>query len=453
MGATYKRATKGEVARYAFGGIGSNIPFMFVAMYAFVYFNTFLGIDSVTAAGIVAFPILIDAFTDPIMGMLADRTMTKYGKYRPYVMFAAPVLGLTMVLLFWDVGLDGPAQIGYLYVTYILYALASTAANIPYHSLTAVLSEDPYQRTTIASAKQIVGMIGIIPVLVATPLLIKVFGDDAGAFLPITIIYSVVLVLAFWTCASGAKRSDQPANYIKYNAGQKKISVVEQLSLIYKNKALLLLMVAFGTDMIAFGATQKTNYQYFLFYVGKAELASLAGMMMLLGIPVMFMLPWITKKLGKKRAFIIGSTILMFLALWVKLIPATAISMIMLQAALAGIFGPLTGILGWTMLADCVEYGEYVTGKRGAGTVTSQLTFVNKFGQAIGVFLLGVILANAGMIEGSMEQPQSAINAIVNIKAFLPAFGYICSIIAMSFYPITETFYAKMVEENEAKRG
>lgn len=451
-GNTYRRASKMDIFKYSFGGIGSNIPFLFVAQFAFVYFTTFLGIDPVTAATITAFPILIDAFTDPIMGMIADRTSTKIGKYRPYVIFGAPLLGITMILLFWDLNLSGTTQTVYLLAVYILYSLASTVANIPYHSLTAVLTEDPEQRTTVASAKQIVGMFGAIPVLALTPMLIKVFGGDAAAFLPIVLIYSVVTVLAFMLCASGAKNSDRPEIHAEYETKGEKISLKEQLSLIYKNKALLLLMVAFGTDMIAFGATQKTAYQYFLFYVGKPELAGLVGMMALIGLPVMFFLPIMTKKIGKKRLFIIGSTILMFLALWIKMIPATSINTILLQAALAGFVGPLTGILGWTMLADCVEYGEWVTGKRGAGTVTSQLTFINKLGQAVGVFLLGIMLSGAGFLEGSMNQPDSAITAIVNIRAFLPALGYLCSIIAMSFYPITEISFAKMVKENEIRR-
>lgn len=447
-----KKAKLTDVLMYSMGGVGSNIPFMLVMSYLMFFYTDFFGINAAAVGGLFLVSRFIDAITDPMMGMLADRTNGKFGRYRGWVIWGAPVLGLVTISLFTAPNFSPAGKLAYVYITYILYSLVSTVVNIPYHSLTPVLTEDPDQRTIIATAKQLMGQVGNLFVTVGAIPITTALGGDQRAWLIYAIMSGIIITISFVICGTGARKYDIGKD--KAIAEKKEsIRLKEQFSLIYKNKALLMLMIAFGTDMIAFAAANAVNAYYFIYAVKRPDLIPVVGMFgLFIGVPVTMTIPFLSKKFGKKRLFMFGSIVLMLISTSLVFIPFTSISLIVLQAALAAGFGPFTGVVGWAILADCVEYGEWVTGKRGAGTVSSQLTFINKLGMALGGLLVGVLIAKIGYVPGQ-EQTDFTLRGIVNIKALFPAIGYLCSIISMSFYPITKEFYYKMLEENEARRN
>ena len=174
-----KRASFWDIFKYSFGGIGSNMAFMLVMAYLTFFYTDIFGLDSKVVAFLMLVSRFIDAFTDPLMGMLGDHTVSKMGRFRPWIIFGAPVLGVLLFLLFTAPALSPTMKVVYAYVVYIAYSLASTVVNIPYHSLTPVMSDDAQQRTTIVTWKQ--GM-GTIPQFVVTVLaipLVEAFGGGA----------------------------------------------------------------------------------------------------------------------------------------------------------------------------------------------------------------------------------------------------------------------------------
>lgn len=214
-----------------------------------------------------------------------------------------------------------------------------------------------------------------------------------------------------------------------------------------------MLMIAFGTDMIAFAAASAVNVYYFTYAVKRPDLiASTMGLGIVFSILVAIFIPVLSKRIGKKPLYLSGSAILMILSFILFFIPFTSVSIIFVLSVLIMAFAPLTGVLGWSMLADCVEYGEWKTGLEGAGTVSSQLTFINKLGMALGGFIGGALISMAGYVPGA-EQTESVLRTIVGIKTLLPVAGYIASLISMYFYPITKEFYSKMIIENEDRRN
>jgi len=448
----YRRATVSEVVRYGFGGIGSNIPFFLTLQFLMFFLTDFIGINAAAVGGLFLVSRLIDAVTDPLMGMLADRTKSKLGKYRPYIIWGAPVLGVLTVLLFWNPELSTAGKIIYIYVVYIAYSLVSTVVNIPYHSLTPVLTQDPDQRTVVATFKQVFGILGIMFVSVGAIPITKALGGGSRSWTIFAFIAAILMTVSFWLCASGAKKHDKDEHYRK-NSAVTGIPFISQLKLITKNKALLMLMIAFGTDMIAFAAASAVNIYYFTYAVKKPEMiASTMGLGVVLSIIVSVFIPFLSKKIGKKVLYLIGSAVLMTLSLILFFIPFSSVSAIFILAVITAAFGPLTGVLGWSMLADCVEYGEWKTGYEGAGTVSSQLTFINKLGMALGGFIGGILISRAGYVPG-VEQTEAVLKSIVGIKTLLPVAGYIASLISMSFYPITKDFYAGMVADNLSRRS
>ncbi len=448
----YNRAKTGEIFRYGFGGVGSNIPFILTMQYLMFFLTDHAGISAAAVGGLFMVTRIIDAITDPLMGMIADRTRSVYGKYRPYILFGSPLLGISVVLLFWFPSLGVLGKTIYIYIAYICYSLLSTMVNIPYHSLTPLLSQDPDQRTTIATFKQVLGIVGTLFVAAGAIPITTALGGGARAWTLYAAICGVLTIGSFYICAHGAKRADKPLPATSAQQTNSHMSLKKQLSLITKNRALLMLMIAFGTDMIAFAAAQAVNIYYFTYAVKRPDLImSIALIGTCISVGVSLFIPALSKVIGKKRLFITGSIVMMLLSATLYFVPFSNTSAIFALSLATSGFGVLTGVVGWAMLADCVDYGEWKTGYRGAGTVSSQLTFVNKLGMALGGFLAGALLQAANYVP-NQAQTQETLQTILNIKTILPVLGYIASLIAMAFYPINNAFYGKILEENEKRR-
>lgn len=445
-------ASKGEVFKYAFGGLGSNLPFMLILTYLMFFYTEVEGISPALVGTLFFITRFIDAVTDPLMGMIADRTNSKLGKYRPYVIFGAPLLGLSTVSLFWIPDLPDGQKIAYVFVTYILYSLISTVVNIPYHSLTPVLSEDPNQRTWIATAKQFMGIPAQMLAQVAFLPLVAIFGGGEQGYLVTAIIYAIVIVLSFWTCASSAKRHDK-IEIVNDKVGSKpKIAFKDQLSLIGKNTPLLMLMIAMSTNLIATSIQSAVALYFWTYNVGRADLFPMLSLVgLLVSIPLFFLMPSLSKKIEKKGVFLYGSiaSIVPFIILLVA--PSEMIWVNFTAAALAIALAPFTGAIAWAMLPDCVEYGEWKTGLKGAGVVSSSLTFINKLGSAVGGILGGALLASAGYVAGQAQSPET-LQMILYLYAIFPILGHVATIIALKFYKIDNKFYVKIIQEIKERK-
>lgn len=452
MEALTKAATKSEVFKYAFGGLGSNLPFFLILTYLMFFYTEVHGISPAMVGTLFFITRFIDAVTDPIMGMIADRTTSKIGKYRPWIIFGAPLLGLSTISLFWIPDLSDGQTTVYIFATYIFYSLISTVVNIPYHSLTPVISEDPDQRTWLATAKQFMGIPGMMLAQVLFLPLVMMFGGGEQGYLYAAILYAVVVVISFWVCASSAKRHDVNVSIGKGLGEKQKFDLKGQVSLIAKNRPLLMLMIAMSTNLIA-TATQSAVALYFWTYnVGRPELfptLSLVGL--LLSIPVFFLMPVLSKKIEKKGVFLYGSIASIIPFIILLIVPADMVWVSFTAAVLVNVLAPFTGAIAWAMLPDCVEYGEWKTGIKGAGVVSSSLTFVNKLGSAVGGMLGGALLASAGYVAGQAQSAE-ALQMIIYLYAGIPILGHIATIIALKFYHLDSHFYRKIIEELKQRK-
>jgi sugar (glycoside-pentoside-hexuronide) transporter len=451
---SFNRATLPEIVRYSFGGLGSNIPFQLVLMYLTFYYTDVIHINPAAVGVLFLISKAIDALASVLVGMLSDRTKSKLGKFRPWIIYGAPVLGITIFLLFFvPSGLSDSAKLVYIYATFIIYSFASASVNIPYHSLTPVLTDDPDQRTTVTMAKQLQGVFaGLLVTAVALPL-VSVFGGGSTGWTLLALTYGAIVTVSFWICASGAKRTDNPEKLIvKENKVKEKVTVGKQLSLIGKNLPLVLLLIAFGFDNAAMALSSAANMYFFNYNLGKVNLVAIMGLVQtVVTVPISFTVPALAKKFGKKNLMLWGYVLATVPLLLLHVVSySNAYVVIALFVTSAAIF-QVTNICGWAALADCVEYGEWKTGLRGEGTVTSSLTFINKVGNALGGMLTGVILASVGYVAGKV-QPDIVLEAIKHMRVTAPIIAYVISIVAMYFYVIDNKFFAKMMSDLAERR-
>ena len=449
MNQKYEKAKFSDVLKYSFGGMGSNLAFFLVMSYLTFFYTDIFGISSYVVATLMLVSRFIDAFTDPIMGMLGDNTRSKMGKYRPWIIFGAPVLGLLVFLLFTAPEMSATMKVVYAYVIYILYSLASTVVNIPYHALTPVISKDPQQRTVIVTWKQGMGTVSQFIITILALPLVELFGGGKQGWAIYGALIGILTTVSFWICAWGGKKYDK----VDETVSKEKFNFKENIQLITKNKPMLMLMIAFGTDVLANATYSAVNMYYFKYVLGRVDLvAPVATAILIGGIVSLPFLPFLSKLLGKKRLYWFGSllSILPLAVMWIK--PTAPVIILMSMMGAVGFMSRIPSNMGWAMLPECSDYAEWKYGKRGDGLLSSSLTFINKFGMAIGGFIASFFLGLVGFVA-NQDQSEVVLNMIVFLRFGMPILGYIASLISMHFYEITSEKYEEIRKDLDKRQN
>ena len=449
MNQKYEKAKFSDVLKYSFGGMGSNLAFFLVMSYLTFFYTDIFGISSYVVATLMLVSRFIDAFTDPIMGMLGDNTRSKMGKYRPWIIFGAPVLGLLVFLLFTAPEMSATMKVVYAYVIYILYSLASTVVNIPYHALTPVISKDPQQRTVIVTWKQGMGTVSQFIITILALPLVELFGGGKQGWAIYGALIGILTTVSFWICAWGGKKYDK----VDETVSKEKFNFKENIQLITKNKPMLMLMIAFGTDVLANATYSAVNMYYFKYVLGRVDLvAPVATAILIGGIVSLPFLPFLSKLLGKKRLYWFGSllSILPLAVMWIK--PTAPVIILMSMMGAFGFMSRIPSNMGWAMLPECSDYAEWKYGKRGDGLLSSSLTFINKFCMAIGGFIASFFLGLVGFVA-NQDQSEVVLNMIVFLRFGMPILGYIASLISMHFYEITSEKYEEIRKDLDKRQN
>lgn len=445
----YARASFRDIFKYSFGGVGSNLAFFLVLSYLTYFYTDIFGIDTKIVAGLMLVSRLIDAFTDPLMGIIADHTRSRMGRYRPWIIFGAPGLGITMYLLFTAPELSPTMKIVYVYIIYIVYSLVSTVVNIPYHSLTPVLSEDPDQRTVIVTWKQGMGAVSQFIITILGLPLVNLFGGGKTGWGLYGALIGLLTTVSFWVCAAGGKEYDVS------NVSETKVpfSLKKDMKLVFGNKPLIMLMIAFGTDVLANATYSAANMYYFKYVLHRLDLVpTVASAILFAGLVSIPLLPLLSRLLGKKWLYWFGSFFSIFPLVVMWLHPTAPVVILMCMMAAFGFMSRIPSNMGWALLPECVDWAEWKYGARGEGLITSSLTFINKFGMAVGGFLASFLLGVAGY-AANQEQSQGAIAMIVFLRFGMPVLGYVASVISMVFYEITNEKYADIRRDLDARRS
>lgn len=446
------RAKFSDIVKYSFGGIGSNMPFMLIMMYLTYFYTDVFGISALAAAGLMLVARIIDTVTDPLMGMIADNTKSKLGRFRPYIIFGAPLLGLTMFLLFSTPSLSPTAKIVYAYIVYIAYSLASTVVNIPYHSLTSVMSDDAGQRTVIVSWKQGMSIFPQFLISLSLPI-VTFFGGNSTSTLGWSVygaIAGIVTTIAFWICAWGGKPYDT-MDRVPAQQKKKNTNVLSDLKFLIKNKPLLMLLIAFGTDLFAASISNAVNTYYFKYILHlESWIPTVSMLTMVVSIAAIFLVAPLAKKFGKKSLSWWTSLLCIVPNLVLILVPNPVLAVVATMLSAYGFTTRITSTLAWAMLPDCVDWGEWKFAKRIDGLTTSTMTFMNKLSSALAGSLAMAVLGVMGFVA-NQEQTTAVCGAIMFMRFAVPILGHIATLISLFFYELTESRIKQINEELAAR--
>ncbi len=441
---------------YSFGEIGSQMSWYMINTYLTIFYTDVVGLTAVAVSAIMLIARIWDAANDPMMGMIADRTNTRWGKFRPYLMFAPPFLAVFNILTFTVFPVTGMAKVLLCLVCYIGAGMSYTAVCITYGSLVNRVARDSQVRMNYTSARAIGGaIIQFILSAVAMPMILYFSNSDvanARGYFITTVICSVVMIPCFWLCVAGCKETvvvERPVT------GQKSRSVLQSLKSAFKNRMLMITVFCVFMGSVAIMGRMSLLSYYVIYVVGSyTMIAPIFSAMTLFQFIGSLLLPWATKTFGKRNWLIILNVVQIAGFVIMFIVPANNNIFLIGISCVIGLTNSASNVCTG-MLSDCIEYGDWKYGVREEGVTYSFMSFGVKLATAV-AGSVGVLLIAATGYVPNVEQTEAAktgINAVVNL---LPAACIFISMIPLFFYKLDKKMMDKIrveIDERNAAKA
>jgi GPH family glycoside/pentoside/hexuronide:cation symporter len=431
-----------EKLGYACGDGASNLIWMTFIYFQLNFYTDVFGL----AAGALALMLVItrtwDMFFDVFIGTIADRTHTRWGKFRPYLLWMAVPFGIMSVASFTTPSFGPSGKLVYAYVTLSLMMVVYSAINVPYSALMGVISPDSQQRTSLSSWRFTFAFLGGLVVQFSTLRLVQFFGkgDRALGYELTLSVYAVAAVALFLTAFATTRERVQPVQ-------DQNTSRARDLRDLLANTPWLVLC-ALGILTVCFVAIRGAAIvYYFKYYVGsEAGAASFMVLGSIMSVVGTFLIQYVTPFTGRKKAFMgcmLLSTVALILSYWVK--PGQLLLLYAYNVVYCLLTGPTSALL-WAMFADTADYSEWRTGRRATGLIYSASGMSNKFGWVIGGALAASLLALYGF-KANVAQTVEGQHGIRLLMAIAPAVGTLLAGLGMFFYRLNEATMKKIQGE------
>jgi glycoside/pentoside/hexuronide:cation symporter, GPH family len=436
-----------EKVGYGLGDTASHFVWDMVGFWILIFYTDTFGISAAAAGTIMLIARVWDMVSDPIMGIIADRTNTPWGKFRPYILWMALPYSVLAVLTFTTPDLGETGKVIYAGVTYLLLMTVFTAINLPYSSLGAVMTSDSYERAGLNSYRFIFAFIGQF-IVTGTALSLALYfgnGDNAKGYQYTLILFAVISFILFMITFKTTKERVEPPKEQKQN-------LKEDLKNLFKNKPWVILFFVGIVSFVMFAMQNLSIAYYFKYYIGNEESVQLFNVIgtiaLIVGIPLSKPL---SKRFGKRNVYVASSLISGFFFIMLYLPGTNNIVSIYIFNILAKFtYAPAVPLL-WTMLADTADYSEWKNGRRATGLVFSAATFAQKAGWGIGGALAGWLLALYDFIP-NIEQTVTALTGIKLMISVFPGILYMSCAILLYFYSIDHKTCIIMQKDLEARR-
>ena len=459
-----------EKIGYGLGDMSSSMFWKLFGAYLMLFYTDVFGISAAVVGTMFAVTRVWDSFFDPVVGAFADRTSSRWGRFRPYLLFLAVPFGLIGVITFLTPPFDNTGKIIYAYVTYALMMMVYSAINVPYASLLGVMSPDPSHRNTLATYRMTFAYLGSFIALLLFMPLVNAFGGgnvngptrlwftapQFGWFMAVVVIAAICVVL-FLACFALTKERVEPIKH-------EKTSLKTDFRDLVHNKPWWILLGAGVSSLVFNSIRDGATVYYFKYYVDETAVGNIS----ILGLPfvlsgiylgvgqaanivgVILAAP-VSNRIGKRNTFILAmalATVLSVIFFWFNKDQLYLIFVFQILISIcAGSIFPLL----WSMYADCADYSELRTGNRATGLIFSSSSMSQKFGWAFGSAITGWMLAQFGFKANAVQSAET-IQGIKMFLSILPAVGALLSLVFIYFYPLSESKMKKITAELQEKR-
>ena len=449
-----------EKIGYGFGDMASSMFWKLFGSYLMLFYTDVFGMPAAVVGTMFLITRVWDSAFDPIIGIIADRTQSRWGKFRPYLLYLAIPFAVIGVLTFTTPDFGDGGKVIYAYFTYSLMMMVYSAINVPYASLLGVMSPEPKDRNMLSTYRMTFAYIGsFIALLLFMPMVnrFSMGHDEQHGWMMSVIVIAVLCALLFYGCFAWTTERVKPIK-------KQQNSLKSDLQDLLHNRPWWILLGA-GVAALVFNSIRDgATVYYFKYYVVEEEYASislfgisfvLSGLYLAVGqaaniVGVVLAAP-LSNRIGKKKTYMWAmsiATVLSIIFYWFD--KEQLMLMFIFQVLISICAGSIFPLL-WSMYADCADYSELKTGNRATGLIFSSSSMSQKFGWAIGSAVTGWLLAFYGF-EANAVQGEEAIHGIRMFLSWLPAMGTVLSVIFISLYPLSEKEMRKITNQLNDKR-
>jgi len=474
-----------EKAGYSLGDAAANFVFMTMILFQLSFYTDTMGITAAAAGTMLLLGRLWDAFFDPMMGVMADRTNTRWGKFRPWILWTAVPWGVVMVLAYTRPGFTGTPLLVYACVTNILLMTLYSANNTPYSALGGVMTGDGAERTRLSSFRFVAAMIAQLVVGGFTlPLVAKLGGGDNARGWQLTMgLWAAVCVVFFLVTFATTRERIRPV-------AEQEADPRKDFGNLLRSRPWIAMFVLTLSHFVFVSMRGGTMFYYFQYYVdtnrlyaflrtvGLPESTSSGWLLQGLGLvlnpdrsnvaSVGFSLfnissqlvtvvgvlcsVWLAARFGKRAVALAGfATTTVFLAAFILMPRDAIVGTFVLEWVRALCYAPTIPLI-WAMFADVADYGEWKTGRRTTGVIFATILFALKVGLSLGGAVAGWLLSGYGYQANAAQTPQ-ALQGIRMLVSVYPALFLVVVIVSLLFYPITKKMNEDIQDELESRRA
>lgn len=425
---------------YGLGDLASQLAWTLGTSYLALFYTDSVGLAVGAVAALMLVARILDAVIDPVIGGLSERTRSKHGRFRPWILYGAPLLALLMVLTFTAPFGNGVGGFLWATGTYILLGLLYSAVNVPYGSLAVVMSPSSADRVTLNSFRLVGANVGgVVLALVSAPLIVHISGVGDGETMLIkgyTITAAIMAVLSvalFYVVFANTREVVEPVSHERVTAKQ-------TISVVLGNKPLMCLFAAQLLVMLAFFGRMGTVLYYYIHDVQRFDLISILMMVpSLAGVVgiVAFARPSLALRFGKRNLAMTANAVSAASLLALYLVGYHNVSAVVVLSFVYGVANFGIAVM-MSMIPDTIDDAEIRTGIRSDGTGYAAVSFSQKVGTALGSAIALGLLGVFGYNASAHEQSAGALNGINLVVNVLPAICYLITLIPLHFYSISE---------------
>lgn len=437
---------------YGLGEVGSQMIWYMVSSYLMLFYTDVLTLSAGAIAMIMLVARIWDAINDPMMGAIADRTNTRWGKFRPYIMFGTPVLAIFNLLTFTVFPVHGVAKVALALVFYIGAGMAYTAVSVTYASLVNVITKKSQEKQDLSAARTFGSSIAQLVLSIAVmPLILKLGHSEVATgqgYFRTVLLFSILAVPCLWITAALCKET-----YGKeLHQNHEKKSLVKSLVNVFRNSQMVLaMMVCFMVTTAIMGRITLLSY-YVIYVMGSyALVGAVMGVMCVGAIVFSLLIPVFTRLMGKRNWLICICVIMIAGMIGTYLVNPTNVPLILVLSFMVGVGNSGQGVI-FGMFSDCIDYSDYKYGIREEGLAFSFITFAVKLAGALVGAVGVVLLVKFGYVAGAeqTEAAKAGINLVVNI---IPAVCAIVGLVPLFFYKLSNRKMVEISQELEKRNS
>lgn len=422
---------------YAAGCFGTDVFWQGTSFFLLFYYTDVLGISSTTAGLVFAAAMIWDGITDPVMGLVANRTHSRFGRYRPYILFGAIPLAASYVVMFAQ-PFAAAGLIAYTLLAQMLFRTAYTVVSIPYGALSASMTSDAAERSRLATFKVLGGAVAALLVALATQPFVALFPTAAEGWFALSVLFGACSCVALYaTYRTAIENAD--------SADVRRPPVRQQLEALWRNPSFIIVIAAIMLSSIASVISSKVTVYYFTYYLSKPDLAGIGLAIQV--VAVMACTPlwaWVARRYSKRIAWLGGAAIAIVGQGVFYAYGGTDSLIVMSLVAVIWIGAAAVPVIFWSMAPDTVEVGEWRTGARSEGVAFGIVSLGQKVALGIGIGLTGILLDVIRYVPGAQQTPATleGMHAMMTLPGLVAAAA---SGAVMWFYRLDGALHARLV--------